>query len=106
MDSRLPPDLEQPAWSAALTWFLAGMGRLLWHIQEVQKSRRRFFSWHLIWEVMTALAIGFVADGLAAWLGQTGKVAIGIVVVVSYLGPRGIEMAIERMIGRLGPPRS
>lgn len=55
---------------------------------------------------MTALAIGFVADGLAAWLGQTGKVAIGIVVVVSYLGPRGIEMAIERMIGRLGPPRS
>lgn len=102
---RLPPDLQQAAWSAALTWLLAILGRLLWHVQEVQKKRRLFFSWHLLWELITALAIGFVADGVAAYFDLSGKAAVSVIIIVSYLGPRGIEMLIERVLDRVGAPR-
>lgn len=106
MEPRLPPDLpelQQAAWGAAFTWLLAMLGRLLWHVQEVQKKRRSFFSWHLMWELMTALAIGFVADGVAEYFDLSGKVAVAVVIIVSYLGPRGIEMLIERVLDRFGP---
>lgn len=103
LDSKLPTDLVQAAWSFVATWGLAGLGRLLFHVQEVGKGRRRFVSWHLLWETLTALSIGFVAEGVTAYFDLSGKVAIAVIIVVSYLGPRGIEALIERLMDRIGP---
>lgn len=90
----LPEPLRQSVFSTAFTFILAWLGRLMWHVREVQKQRRRFWSLHLVWELLTALAISFVADGVVDWLGFDGKAGLGLVVVIAYLGPRGIENLI------------
>jgi hypothetical protein len=105
MFEKVPSDLVQAAWGFVATWALAGLGRLLWHIQEVQRGHRQFFSIWLVWELLTALAIGFVAVGIAEYLGFAGNVAIAVVIVVSYLGPRGIEALLERVLSKHLPPK-
>ena len=102
MPNWLPPDWQSTAWSAVATIVLAWLGRMLYHVRLVQKRERRFWSLHLVWELLTAICIGFVADGLAAYLGFTGKPAVALVIVVSYLGPGGIEALIIKYLGRLG----
>lgn len=96
----LPPELLQAAWSFVVTWLLAGLGRLVWHVNEVSRGKRRFFSLWLVWETLTALAIGFVAEGIADYMGLAGKPAIAAIIVVSYLGPRGVEALIVRVLDR------
>lgn len=104
MWEKLPPELRDAMISFVVTWSLAGLGRLMWHVQEVSRGRRQFFSLWLIWELITALACGFVAVGIAEYLGFAGNVAIAVVIVVSYLGPRGIEALLERVLNRYLPP--
>jgi len=94
MQSLIPPEFDQPFYSGLLTIVLAWMGRMMWHVREVQGHRRRFFSMHLIWELMTAICIGFLADGVAEWVGLVGKPATAAIIFVSYLGPRGVEQIL------------
>lgn len=98
MFEKLPPDLQQATMGGIATFFLAFLGRLAYHVQEVGLKRRKFWSPHLFWEVFTALAIGFVADGLAAYLGLTGKPVTAVIIVVAYLGPRGLESILIRLL--------
>ncbi len=76
------------------TILLAWLGRMMWHVREVQGQRRRFFSVHLVWELLTACCIGFLADGVAEHFGLAGKPATAAVIFVSYLGPRGVEQIL------------
>lgn len=96
----LPPDLRQAAWSTASTLILAWIGRMSWHVRQVQKRRRRFWSAHLLWELPTAIAIGFVADGISAYFHLDGAAAKAVTIMVAYLGPAGIEAIILRIIDR------
>lgn len=105
MFEKMPSDLVQVAWGFVVTWAFAGLGRLLWHIQEVQRGHRQFFSIWLVWELGTALATGFIAVGVAEYLGFSGNVAIAVVIIVSYLGPRGIEALLERVLSKHIPPK-
>jgi hypothetical protein len=99
-------DLLQGLWSAmretadllGLTVIAAYLGRLLVHVGEVQRGRRRFFSTHLLWELVTAIAIGIVADGIAHQLGLTGPPRTAAIVAIAYLGPRGLEEVIVWLI--------
>jgi len=102
MDQLLPPDLRQALWSGILTFLLAWIGRMTYHIRQVQKRQRSFWSAHLLWEVPTALAIGFIADGVADYFALHGKAAIAVIIMVSYLGPAGIEAIILRLVDRYG----
>lgn len=88
------------------TLILAYIGRLLWHVGEVQRGRRRFFSTHLLWEVVTAIGVGLVADGVVEHVGLTGGAKTAAVVAIAYLGPRGLEALIGRLLDnrRGGPP--
>lgn len=88
------------------TLILAYIGRLLWHVGEVQRGRRRFFSTHLLWEVVTAIGVGLVADGIVEHVGLTGGPKTAAVVAIAYLGPRGLEALIGRLLDtrRGGPP--
>ena len=89
------------------TLILAYIGRLLWHVGEVQRGRRRFFSTHLLWEVVTAIGVGLVADGVVEHVGLTGGPKTAAVVAIAYLGPRGLEALIARLLdNRRGGPAS
>lgn len=96
---RIPAHLKQVLQSVAGVWVLAWLGRMLWHVGEVQRGRRRFWSLHLLWEVLTAIAIGFFAEGVAVYLGLVGKPAMAVIIAVAYLGPRGIEELFARFYG-------
>ncbi|GGB37662.1 phage holin family protein [Tistrella bauzanensis] len=100
------PDFLQGLWSGiretadliGLTVLAAYLGRLLVHVGEVQRGRRRFFSKHLWWELVAAVAIGMIADGMAHQLGLTGPPRTAAIVTIAYLGPRGLEELIVRLI--------
>lgn len=87
--------LRELAVDFAATLFWAIVGRLLYHTRLVQMGRRRFLSIQLLWELPVALGMGFVADGLAAWLSLAGRPAVALIVSASYLGPRIIETAFD-----------
>lgn len=87
------------------TLILAYIGRLLWHVGEVQRGRRRFFSTHLLWELVTAIGVGLVADGIVEHVGLTGGPKTAAVVAIAYMGPRGLEALIGRLLdNRRGGP--
>jgi hypothetical protein len=95
----IPESLRQAFNGSVATYALSWLGRMMWHVSEVQRGRRRFFSLHLVWEVFTAIAIAYVAEGLAVYFGLSGKPALGGIVGVSYLGPRGVEALFARCYG-------
>ena len=106
MESWIPPELKQSIYSMLITVLLAWLGRMMWHVRQVQKSLRRFWSWHLVWELMIAVSIGFVAEGVAEYFGFQGKAATALIIVVSYLGPGWVEAMVLRVIdGVLGRDR-
>lgn len=68
------------------------LARLLVHHRLVSLHRRpRFWGRDLLWEVPTAVAMAFVGHGAAAVLDMEGAAALGLVGVMSFLGPRGLE---------------
>ena len=86
------------------TLIVAGLGRLVWHGQEVSAGRRPLLGRHLIWEIPTAVGMAFVGEALGTWLGAPPSVTTGIVAVLSYLGPRGARDLLERLLPR--PPKT
>ncbi|WP_334130153.1 phage holin family protein [Sneathiella sp.] len=100
MDKYIPPELVQSILSALSTISAALIGRLVWHTQQAQRDRRKFFSLHLIFELPIALGIAFFADGVAAHFELSGKVAFATIVAISYMGPRGIEALLMLALKR------
>lgn len=97
MKEMIPVELWQSIISFLGTTGLAAMlGRLVSHAQKTQNSERDFFSKHLLLEVIIALGIGFFADGVMEYFELSGKVKIAGIIVLSYLGPAGIEFYVER----------
>ena len=100
-----PPWLDQvlagAGWS---TFWASAAGRLLFHTTMVRRGVRRFWSRDLIWELPVALGMGFVGDGLAEYLGEAGATRTGLIVTISYLGPRVLETAFA-ILARDHTPR-
>ena len=105
MLEKLPPDVQQMLASSWVVFVLAWIGRMMYQVQEVQSKHRRFWSLHLIWEMFLALGVGFAADGLASYMGLTGKPVTAVIIVVAYLGPRGVESLIVRGLAAYGRGR-
>ena len=53
-----------------------------------------------LWSRLSTFCMIFVADGVVSYLGITGRPALAAIVTVSYLGPRGLEVAILSGFGR------
>ena len=92
------------AWqlSEALANFTAAilaacLGRLIRHLQLVQKGLRRIWGAHLLLELPVAIFMGFVGSGLADWLMLSEKSTIGLVAALSYLGPATLEQITIRL---------
>lgn len=76
---------------AGLTVVGALAGRLMWHVGEVRKSRRRFLGWELAWELPVAFGMGLVGEGAASYFNLDHTASVGAIVCLAYLGPRGVE---------------
>lgn len=74
-----------------LTLFASTIGRLMFHVREVQAGRRKFWSWQLLYEWPTAIGMGMIADGAAEFLGLTDGQRTAFVASVAFLGPPLIQ---------------
>jgi hypothetical protein len=76
----------------ALVTFAASVaGRLMFHARAAQRGTRRFWSWHLAWEIPVAFGMGLIADAAANALDVPPTMRVGFVAVVAYLGPHAID---------------
>lgn len=99
----MPAAVKQTIWAGAATVGAAWLGRLAWHTQLVRLGQRRFWSLELLWELVLATALGFVADGIADYFEVHGKASTALVIAVSYLGPRGVEQILAKLAARYVP---
>lgn len=83
---------------AATAIIAAFAGRAMWHAQQVRARRRPVLSVDLLWEVPLAIGMALIGDALGAWLDLSREVGVGLIAVLSYLGPRGAGAIIERWL--------
>lgn len=97
-----PPDLGligvmQNAIGGAATALIAAFaGRAMHHANEVRAKRRAVLSLDLVWEVPLLFGMAMIGDSLGSYLGLTREVTVGLIAVLSYLGPRGAGAMFER----------
>lgn len=90
----------QTIFGGAATSFVGALvGRAMWHTGEVRAKRRRMFGPELLWELPTALGMGFVGEGAAGYFGLESTARTALIVALAYLGPRGAQALAERLIG-------
>lgn len=86
------------AWAVGYGVAIVGAvsGRVMWHVSEVRKGQRPFFGWDLLLDLPIVFGMGVVGMGVGEYftLGPTATAAV--ICALSYLGPRGIEVAISR----------
>lgn len=85
---------------AATTIIAALTMRLIYHNQEVRRNRRRMFGVELLWEAPIAVGMALMGDALSSHLGLSHSVAIGVVGVMSWLGPVGAQTLLDRWLLR------
>jgi len=80
------------------------LARLLYHRHLVSVGRRHLWSWSLVWEAPTAVFSAVVGGGLAQAADLDGLAGYAVIGIVSWLGPRGVEDLLSRVIARHYPP--
>jgi hypothetical protein len=85
-------DLGNLAANAAGAGALGLLGRLL----HLARADRRPFGWSLLWELPMAIGMGFLGKGVADYIGLTGFPSYALTIAVAYIGPRFIDLAIEK----------
>lgn len=97
-----PPDLGligamQNAIGGAATALVAAFaGRAMHHANEVRAKRRSVLPKDLIWEVPLAVGMAMIGDALGSYLNLSRDVTVGVIAVLSYLGPRGAGAIFAR----------
>ena len=99
----LPPEMKQVMSGIAGLAPAALLARLLWHWRWVQLGHRRFWSRELFWEVPTAIFMGVLAGGLVSYFELGAPEGFAIAGVCGWLGPRGMEVLLTRLVDRYGP---
>lgn len=79
-------------WGGGITTiFGALIGRFMFHASEVRASRRKLLGKEVLWELPIAIGMAIIGESLAAWLGISSTVRVGLIAALAYLGPRGAE---------------
>ena len=93
------PNKDPHYWLSGL-FFLsiaaALLGRLAW-LGERSCQGRRFWTWRLLFELPTAFIMALIGHGIAEYFEQGNMASLGLISVLSYLGPRGFIDEIERI---------
>lgn len=86
-------------WGGAATVLLAAaIGRLMWHSGEVRQGRRKFIGPELFWELPVAVGMAIIGEGLSGYLDLGPPMSTGIIAALAYLGPRGAEVLIAKLL--------
>lgn len=56
----------------------------------------------LLWETPLAIALGVVGRGLGDILGLTGFPAFAFIIAVAYIGPRALDIYVDKMAEKYG----
>ena len=80
--------------------FTALLARLLWHVRQVKMRQRKLFSVDILWEIPVAILAIIFGAGIADYFGIDGMAAQAIVGAMAWLGPRGVEDIVCRIIER------
>ena len=102
---KLSPEMQQVVFALAGLLPTAMLARFLWHHRLVRMGQRRFWSRDLVWEVPTAGLCAVLGGGLASYLGLDPMASHAVVGVVGWLGPRGIEVVLARLVERYVPQK-
>ena len=73
----------------------AAVGGLVGRLLFFARADRRRWSWALAWEVPIAIGMAFIGLGITEYLHLTGNVGFGVIIGVSYVGPRVIDSIID-----------
>ena len=98
------PPFDQSLWhilqgfGAALLSAL--IGRLMWHVGQVRKGTRAFWSLELLWELPLAMGMAIIGKGLAEYIGLSGNAEAALIAALAYLGPRGTEALLAGWLAR------
>ncbi len=78
----------------------AAIGRLMYHVGEVRKRRRRFLSRELVWELPICFGMAVIGESVVSYLGLPQPVSTGVIAALAYLGPRGAEVILLNWLSR------
>lgn len=88
---------------AATTLIAAITMRMIYHNQEVRKHRRPMIGIELLFEAPIAVGMALIGDALAGYLDLSHAASIGVVAVLSFMGPRGAQSMVDRWVsGKIG----
>jgi hypothetical protein len=73
----------------------AAIGGLIGRLLFFARSDRRRWSWGLIWELPIAIGMACIGLAITEHLNLTGNVGFGVIIGVSYVGPRVIDSIID-----------
>ena len=85
---------------------IAGLLGLLGRLMSMAEERRSPFSKSLLWELPSALGLGWIGYGAGEYWHLQGFALLAPSIVVAYLGPRTLSWAFQRFLGMPVDPRS
>lgn len=79
----------------ATSMIAAAVGQLAFHSGEASRRRRKFFGPELLWAPPVAVFTAICGEALGSYMGWDRQVMTGVIAVLGYLGPRGVQHAAE-----------
>lgn len=74
------------------------LGRLMYHARQVQKGKRKPWSWALLFDLPIAFGMGWAAYGGCVWGGVSAEPTIfSIAIAASYLGPYSVDRIFSKV---------
>ncbi len=101
MFEHIPEEIKQTVIGIIGLLPTAVLARLLWHYRLFSiGKRRKFWSWDLLIELPMAVFCAIIGGGLAAYLQLDLTATNAVVGLASWIGPRGLEIIIMRVLER------
>lgn len=92
---------DTPNWGDSFPYIWTGgagiLGRLMFHGMMVQRSKRKPFSWILLWDLPIALGMGWAALGICVYIKGPFELAVSSAIISAYLGPYSVNRVFERL---------
>ena len=75
------------------------LGRMMFHARQVQRGKRKPWSWALLFDMPIALGMGWGVYGLCVWADLAPEPTVSAAIAASDLGPYSIDLVFA-WIGR------
>lgn len=90
-------DLPQIPADYLLTGAGGVLGRLMYHAREVQRGKRKPWTWALLFDLPIAFGMGWGAYGACVWAHLAIQPSVTAAIFASYLGPYTLDRLVSRI---------